>query len=234
MLPAHPVGADLGCGSGRWAALVAPKVGKLYAVDASAMALAVAKNNLTNHSNVEFHHCDVSQLPFPAGSLDFAFSLGVLHHLPDTQRALSDIASRLKPGAPFLVYLYYSMDNRPVWFRSIWVMTDWLRLGISRLPHALKIGSTTALAGLVYWPLARIARLLEKLGLRFEHIPLAFYRDKPFYVLRTDAYDRFSTRLEQRFSKLEIQAMLLRAGFTDIRFSDHEPYWCAVGIRAGG
>ena len=105
---------------------------------------------------------------------------------------------------------------------------------ISRLPHPLKITITSALAALVYWPLARAARLLEKLGFSFDHIPLAFYRDKPFYVLRTDAYDRFATRLEQRFSKPEIEAMLLKAGFTDIRFSDREPYWCAVGIRAGG
>jgi len=230
-VPANAEGADLGCGSGRWSAMIAPRVGKLHAVDASAEALAVAKKNLAGFSNVEFHHCDVSQLPLLPASLDFAFSLGVLHHLPDTQRAISDIASRLKPGAPFLVYLYYAMDNRPAWFKSIWTITNWLRLGISRLPHGLKIGTTTALAAIVYWPLARIARLLEKLGLPFKHIPLAFYRDKPFYVLRTDAYDRFSTRLEQRFSKAEIQAMLLKAGFTDIRFSDREPYWCAVAER---
>lgn len=231
-LPAHPVGADLGCGSGRWAALVAPRVRTLHAVDASSSALVVAKQNLSSLPNVEFHHCDVSQLPFSPGSLDFAFSLGVLHHLPDTQRAISDIANRLKPGAPFLVYLYYSMDNRPTWFKSMWAVTNGLRLVVSRLPYTLKITITTALAALVYWPLARAARLLEKLGFSFGHLPLAFYRDKPFYVLRTDAYDRFSTRLEQRFSKAAIEAMLLKAGFTDIRFSDREPYWCAVGTRA--
>ncbi|MGE4166875.1 MAG: class I SAM-dependent methyltransferase [Xanthobacteraceae bacterium] len=233
-LPENAEGADLGCGSGRWAALIAPKVGKLHAVDASASALAVAKKNLSTLPNVEFHHCDVSQLSFLPKSLDFAFSLGVLHHLPDTQRAISDIAKRLKPGAPFLVYLYYSMDNRPVWFRSIWVMTDWLRFVISRLPHVLKIAITTALAALVYWPLARAALLFEKLGFSCNHIPLAFYRDKPFYVLRTDAYDRFATRLERRFTKPEIEAILLKAGFTDIHFSDREPYWCAVGTRVGG
>lgn len=233
-LSENAVGADLGCGSGRWAALIAPKVSKLHAVDASASALTVAQKNLAGVGNVEFHNCDVSRLPFPPGSLDFAFSLGVLHHLPDTQRAIIDIADRLKPGAPFLVYLYYSMDNRPAWFRSVWVATNALRLVISRLPHSLKVAVTAALATLIYWPLARTALVLEKLGFSVYHMPLAFYRDKPFYVLRTDAYDRFATRLEQRFSRDEIEAMLAKAGFTDIRFSDREPYWCAVGIRAGG
>ena len=39
------------------------------------------------------------------------------------------------------------------------------------------------------------------------------------------------TRLGQRFSPLEIKTMLQSAGFTDIRFSDTQPFWCAVGIK---
>ena len=50
--------------------------------------------------------------------------------------------------------------------------------------------------------------------------------------MRTDAYDRFCTRLEQRFSKEQIGVMLTAAGFEDIRFSDSPPYWCAVGIKS--
>jgi hypothetical protein len=49
--------------------------------------------------------------------------------------------------------------------------------------------------------------------------------------MRTDAYDRFCTRLEKRFTRIEIESMLQRAGFEAIRFSDHEPYWCALGIK---
>jgi hypothetical protein len=49
--------------------------------------------------------------------------------------------------------------------------------------------------------------------------------------MRTDAYDRFCTRLEKRFTRPEIEAMLKRAGFVDVRFSDREPFWCAVGIK---
>src|ERR1700730_12630905 len=49
------VGADVGCGSGRWAVLVAPRVGRLLACDPSAQALAVARGNLAGFGNVEFH-----------------------------------------------------------------------------------------------------------------------------------------------------------------------------------
>jgi hypothetical protein len=50
-------------------------------------------------------------------------------------------------------------------------------------------------------------------------------------VLRTDAYDRFCTRLEQRFKRGQIEHMLSAAGFDEIRFSDKVPYWCAVGKK---
>ena len=43
--------------------------------------------------------------------------------------------------------------------------------------------------------------------------------------------DENCARLERRFTKAQIADMLTRAGFRDIRFSDREPLWCAVGIR---
>ena len=54
-LPRNAVGFDAGCGSGRWAALVAPRVGRLYCIDASAGALSVAQKSLSGLSNVEFY-----------------------------------------------------------------------------------------------------------------------------------------------------------------------------------
>ena len=62
-------------------------------------------------------------------------------------------------------------------------------------------------------------------------LPLAYYADKSFYVMRTDAYDRFCTRLEKRFRRGEIAGMLMRAGFREIAFSDAPPFWCAVGLK---
>jgi hypothetical protein len=52
-----------------------------------------------------------------------------------------------------------------------------------------------------------------------------------FYTMRTDSRDRFGTRLEQRFSRTEIEKMMLAAGLERTRFSDSEPFWCAVGYR---
>ena len=117
-LPESSVGADVGCGSGRWAAVAAPRVGQLLLLDASGDALAVARQNLADATNVRFEQASVGSLPIEDASLDFAYSLGVLHHVPDTAAAIRSIAEKLKLGAPFLVYLYYSFDNRGVVYRG--------------------------------------------------------------------------------------------------------------------
>ena len=135
-LPADAQGFDAGCGSGRWAAVVADRVGRLHCVDASATALEVARRTLASAANCMFHLASVSALPFENGTMDFGYSLGVLHHTPDPADGLRACVSALKPGAPFLLYLYYRFDNRPLWFRLIWEASNLLRVVVSRLPKA--------------------------------------------------------------------------------------------------
>lgn len=230
-LPSDAEGVDVGCGSGRWAKHVAPRVGKLHCVDPSPAALAVARANLSAYTNCEYHIADASGLPLPDASCDFGYSLGVLHHIPDTLEALRSCVAKLKPGAPFLVYLYYRFDNRPSWFRGLWALSDIWRRQIARMPFAIKLRVTQALALVVYWPLARVARAAERVGIDVQNWPLAQYRQSSFYMMRTDALDRFGTRLEHRFTRAEIADLMISAGLADVRFSEREPYWCACGIR---
>ncbi|MEA2944031.1 MAG: hypothetical protein QOD09_4560 [Bradyrhizobium sp.] len=231
ILPPDPVGIDVGCGSGRWSVMVAPRVGHLHLLDASPDALAVAKKNLSQVANTTFHLASAGNIPLQDGSLDFAFSLGVLHHVPDTLSAIRAIASKLKKGAPFLIYLYYALDNRPWWFRAVWKISNIFRIVISRLPANLRWLISQIIAATIYWPLARIAALVERAGLPTALIPLEAYRDRSFYVMRTDAYDRFCTSLEKRFTRRQIEQMLHDAGFDEIRFSEQVPFWCAVGLK---
>lgn len=229
-LPASAVGFDLGCGSGRWAYLVAPKVSKLYCIDPS-RAINVARTNLACFSNCIFLNESDSMDSLPDSSMDFGYSLGVLHHIPNTQSALSNCYRKLKPGAPFLLYLYYALDNRPLFFRLIWRVSDILRSIISRLPFNLRYIVSQLIAFFVYLPLSRLSLFLEQLGFSVSHIPLSAYRHNSFYTMRTDALDRFGTKLEKRFTRPQITRMLLDAGFVNISFADHEPYWLALSYR---
>jgi ubiquinone/menaquinone biosynthesis C-methylase UbiE len=224
-------GADFGCGSGRWARHIAGKVSQLYCVDASNDALAVAKVNLREFENVEYLNESLSEMSIGLGSLDFGYSLGVLHHVPDTEDALKKCVETLKPGAPFLVYLYYAFDNRPAWYWFAWKTSDFFRNIISKMPFRLRYWGSQIIAIAIYWPVARCSRVLESMGVDVANIPLSYYRDKSFYVLRTDSLDRFGTRLEKRFSREDMVRMMNSAGLENVRFSEGPPYWVAIGIR---
>lgn len=231
-LAENAVGADMGCGSGRWATLVAPRVTHLHLVDASAEALNVAKHNLCNHTNVTFHHCSLENAPITDHSLDFAYSLGVLHHMPNTQRAIADVAKKIRPGGIIQLYLYYAFDNRPFWFRMLWMISNLLRQIICRFPFGLRNFISQIIAYLVYWPLARSAYILEKISLLPHSWPLSAYKNRTFYSMKTDALDRFGTRLEHRFTRVQIKEMLEKSGFERIQFSDTLPHWCVIGFKS--
>jgi ubiquinone/menaquinone biosynthesis C-methylase UbiE len=226
----NSVGFDMGCGSGRWAKFVAPKVKRLNCIDPSE-SIAVAKENLKRFTNVEFITGSVSDDVLAENSQDFGYSLGVLHHVPDTPKAIESCVKFLKPNAPFLVYLYYSFDNKSLAYRGIWRLTDMFRRIISRLPSKVKDIITDIIALTIYFPLAKLSKLMDFLKINIESIPLSYYRNHSFYTMRTDSRDRFGTPLEKRFSKEEIEKMMTDSGLTNIKFSNNQPFWCAVGFK---
>lgn len=230
-LPPDAVGFDAGCGSGRWAKLFAPRVGRLMCIDASSQALDVARRQLASLDNVEFLCSDLNSVRLPEESFDFGYSLGVLHHIPDTKAAMQACVRLLKPGAPLLVYLYYSLEDAPLPKRAIFGAVSAVRFGISRLPTRVRALVCDLIAATVYWPLARLARAVERRGGRPDVVPLSFYRDRSFYVMRNDALDRFGTRLEHRFTREEVVDLMLTSGLEAITVSCGEPYWVAVGTR---
>lgn len=218
-------GVDVGCGTGRWARLAAERGVTVIGVDPAPEALAVAASHA---SGCDLLRATAVDLPIRSQSLDFAFCLGVLHHVNDTVGALVEIRRVLKPGAPLLVYLYYAFDDRPRWFRAVWRATDIVRLVMSRLPPRVRLALTRVIAATVYLPSARFARWRERRGHRVDSIPLSAYRDQPFYVMQTDALDRFGTRLEKRYSRADVEELLNSAGFGEVEFSERWPFWCAV------
>lgn len=230
-LNSRATGFDLGCGSGRWARFVAPHVAKLHCIDASEQALGVARRNLRGLENCEFHLASVDSIPLEQASMDFGYCLGVLHHVPDPEAGLRACVALLRPGAPLLLYLYYNFENRSLAFRAVWKSSDLLRTLIARAPFLVRRLVTSLIAAVVYVPLARFSRAVDKRGWSVDAIPLSYYRERSFYTMRTDALDRFGTRVEKRFSRGEIKKMMENSGLEDVRFSDQPPYWCAVGRR---
>jgi hypothetical protein len=102
---------------------------------------------------------------------------------------------------------------------------------VSRGPYWLKRFFSEVAAATIYWPLARLAAGLEKLGVDVSSLPLSGYRQRSYYIMRNDALDRFGTKLERRFSRAQIRQMMEDAGLAEVRFSETPPFWCAIGMR---
>lgn len=224
---------DVGCGTGRWSKYISSKVQWVEAIDPSDAVFSAAKL-LSSTPNVRITKASADNIPFPDNSFDLVFSLGVLHHIPDTQLAMQHCVSKVKPGGFFLVYLYYALDNRTVLYKFLFWMSNLLRMLISNFPSALKKFICDAMAVLVYLPLVLLSRLFLTIGAKgLAHaVPLSYYADKSFNIIRNDSLDRFGTPLEQRFTKDEIVTMMKNSGLSEINFSNGAPYWHAIGRKA--
>ena len=224
----NSVGVDIGCGTGRWAEYILPKVKKLYLVEPSLDALNIAKKRLINVEKCVFINSDANNLEMIKNPLDFAYSLGVLHHIKDTLKSIKTCSDKLKKGAPFLIYLYYNFENRGLLFVTIWKISNYFRIFISRLPFFIKKRITDFIALTIYLPLKYMYIFFEFMKFNVSFMPLYFYKNKSFYTMRTDSLDRFGTIIEKRFSKKDISKLLESAGFEKIGFSKQEPYWTAI------
>ena len=225
--------ADFGAGTGRWSYFLKDFATKLYAVEPAEKAFRVLTSRFRDDSKVVLLHESVESNQIPEKSLDLAVSLGVLHHIADTQGAIQKVAEKIKPGGTFLGYLYYALENKPFLYRALWRLSDFIRKVISRLPKKFKLALADFIALTIYLPLATISRILEKFGISVDSVPLHHYKDLSFHVMRNDALDRFGTTLEMRFTKTEIEEMLIKVGFrkNSIVFSNQEPYWTFSCIR---
>jgi SAM-dependent methyltransferase len=225
--PMTSVAGDFGAGSGRWASRLTPYFSQVYALEPSDGASTVLKKKFSGETKFVVLQETVGANSIPLASLDLAMSLGVLHHIPDTGLAIKDVSRRIKPGGVFLCYLYYSLENKPTFYKLIFKAVNRVRRVISVLPQRIKQLVTSTIAALIYWPLARLSKMLNKFGVNTSNIPLHHYADMPFVMLANDALDRFGTSLEQRFSKAEITEMLRAADFdiATLKFSDKEPFW---------
>ena len=100
-----------------------------------------------------------------------------------------------------------------------------------RLPKRVMLGLCWVIAAAVYWPFARLALLLDKVGLRqlAHQFPLSHYGRYSFTFMVGNAFDRFATPIEKRFSRSDISAWLARYG-RDATFSPHTPFWVSLGF----
>jgi len=220
---------DFGSGSGRWDYFLSDYVKSIDLIEPSKTAIESSKLLLESKSNIDFYNHTIGGFykKNKGSKYDLAISLGVLHHVPRMDKSLDIIAKVVKPGGYFLGYLYYSLEHQSHIKKMLFKLVSIIRLLVSKLPEREKNFVTDAIALLIYLPLARIAKITG-----IKALPLSFYANSSFYILRNDARDRFGTFYENRFSKLEIEKMMSSAGFENIQFFDGEPKWCFIARKS--
>ena len=223
---------DVGCGTGRWTKYLSGKVKFIEAIDPS-KAIFYADKLLKNIDNVRLSIASTDNIPFPDETFDFVMSVGVLHHIPDTQKAMTDCVKKVKKGGFFYVYLYYAFDNRGWAFKTLFKLSDIIRKAVSSLPANPKKFICDIIAFTVYVPIVMIGSFFKFIGFKklALRMPLSIYQDKSVFVMRNDALDRFGTSLEQRFTKVEIINMMQKAGLKNIQIPAEPIYWMAVGQK---
>lgn len=205
---------EVGCGNGRHTYYAAKFAKEVIAIDLS-QSVDVAFNNNRNLSNVHFIQTDVYNLPFKENSFDFIFSIGVLHHLPTPEQGFRKLIELLKNKAGILVYVYHSFLKGSFNFYALKFVTLFRCLTI-RLPHKVLY--------LFCYPIAILSYLIFVLPYKIflkktnnVNWPLRLYSDYPIKVLLNDTFDRFSTPVENRYTKEEILKWYGRTGLKDIK-----------------
>lgn len=103
MLPREWTVADIGCGTGNAAELLATHVRRVIAVDQSGPMLDAARKRLERFANVRFADGPIEALPLDDSSVDAAMCVLVLHHVPDVDDAARELFRVVKPGGRVLI-----------------------------------------------------------------------------------------------------------------------------------
>jgi len=219
---------DVGAGSGRHSAQAAALGAHVVAIDLG-RSIDVARRNLP--PEVLTVQADAERLPFGPDTFDLVMSIGVLHHLPDTQRVLNGLVPFVAPGGYLHVYLYWVPEVG--WHRSVLRFVTAARRVTVGLPHPLLHALCYPLAAALRLGVVvpyRCLRTRPRAAWLAQGLPLKTYADYPFGVLVNDQFDRFSAPIEQRFTSAQVRVMLERAGLQEVvTIANHG--WLADGRR---
>ncbi|HEX6030465.1 MAG TPA: methyltransferase domain-containing protein, partial [Tepidiformaceae bacterium] len=118
---------DAGVGAGRYAEVMARWGAEVVGIDLT-RAVDAAAENLRRRQSVHLVQADIFALPFREEIFDLAYSIGVLHHTPDTAAAFRRVAAMVKKGGQLAVYVYHAGG-------LMRYVSDALRIVTTRLPR---------------------------------------------------------------------------------------------------
>jgi SAM-dependent methyltransferase/uncharacterized protein YbaR (Trm112 family) len=224
----HPVTSDFfagkrvlegGCGKGRHTALAAEFGARdIVSVDLSD-AVDAAFANTRHLPNVHIVQADLNHPPVQP-IFDFAFSIGVLHHIPDPERGFRALLARVRPGGAISAWVYGREGNG--WI--VHLISPLRERVTSRMPHGL----LDALSGLLTVALFAATRGLYRplrgtaVGDRLPYAQyLTYIADFPFREQRSIVFDHLVAPIAFYLRRDEFTGWFDRAALVDVNIEHH-------------
>lgn len=119
---------EIGCGLGTDLLQFARGGARVTGIDLTPASIELARKRFSLYGvKGDLQVADAEHLPFPDGSFDVVYSFGVLHHTPDTQRAIDEVFRVLKPGGEMILMLYHKHSWHVLAGVPLTAIAQWLR-----------------------------------------------------------------------------------------------------------
>lgn len=225
------VGLDIGCGEGRHLYWAQELGAEMVGLDLSE-GVEVAKNNNIRSSRCHVVQGDIYHLPFRPGVFDFAYSIGVLHHLPRPRDGFRQILPAIRKGGKVSIWVYGLREMR-LWYRLSHM--TWLRGIAPRLPRwaqylvSLSVASALELA---IWSPCRILSLFPGGDSVVRRVPLGDACRRSFRAKIRSVFDRVQPPVTHYHTAQELEGWFKDAGLTNIAVLDKQGTgWIAAGEK---
>jgi ubiquinone/menaquinone biosynthesis C-methylase UbiE len=191
---------EIGSGAGGHSALFAKHGARMTSMDITPERVQATKQKFdlmgASADGCVALNADAENLPFPDHSFDIVYSNGVLHHTPDTEKAIAEVLRVLKPGGQAIIMLYCK-SSWAYWF-NYWFCAGILMGWIFRSPRHW-LGHVTEWSGhskqTVFNPITRCytASGIRKLFAAYENLSM---RKAEFYFYLIPKLGRFYRRYQ--------------------------------------
>lgn len=221
---------DAGCGMGRFTRIAGKQGGEVIGIDLSESVFTAAQ--ITSHLNtVHIVQADILNLPFRNAAFDIVYSLGVLHHTPDTQKSFSALVKKLKKDGLCSIWVYGTAGRygdfvtnplradrakhipSPLHFRIYWLLvllrehlSNTLRKLTVRCPHRLLYALCYGLALIGWIP-----------GVKY----FTFSAHKDWRVRLLENFDWLAPPFQHHHTKEEVRTWFEREGISVTKMLRH-------------
>jgi SAM-dependent methyltransferase len=214
--------AEIGSGVGRIANMMIESGARHVIAIEPSQAFEVLCRNISEPEKVTCLKITGNQLPADV-NLDYIFSIGVLHHIPDPAPVVEAVFKALRPGGHFLVWLYGKEGNALylAFIRPVRVLTK-------RLPHFI----LSFLVEVMYWPLLLYIKFCHMLPLPLRGYMLSVLEKMSPEKRRLIIYDQLNPSYAKYYTRQEAERLLIDGKFENVRIHHRHGYsWTVIGRK---